>query len=340
MGESQGNRHILVIGASAGGVDALRRLTGALPRDLPASVFIVLHVGERTRLPEILNAASGLPAGAAVDGEAIEPGRIYVAPPGRHLLLHDGHVMLGRGPRENHARPAIDPLFRSAACTFGGAVIGVVLTGALGDGAAGLEAVKRCGGVTVVQDPADAVAPEMPRAVLRRIDVDHCLPVDDMGTLLVRLVGEKQGETPEIPYSIRLEMAIATQRSSSGAQAAMGTPSGLVCPVCHGPLWEIVDCRLLRYRCHAGHAVSADALLATQAEEAENTLRHLVRSHRQRAALVRRMAQQEVALQRSASADRLRQRAREYEEDAELLLSLLRNDTVEEQIGPAGVTAP
>src|SRR5262245_43839903 len=202
-------RDIVVIGASSGGVEALSLLVQDLAPDLPAAVFAVLHIGATSNLAQALGLRSRLPVLSASSGHTIERGKIYVGVPGAHLLLHDNHVLLRRGPHENLARPAIDPLFRSAAATFGGRVIGVVLSGALSDGTAGLRAIKRCGGLAVVQDPADALVPAMPRSAMRNADVDHVVGIDEMADLLQNLIRLPAGPTPEIPLDIRLETAIA-----------------------------------------------------------------------------------------------------------------------------------
>jgi two-component system chemotaxis response regulator CheB len=235
---------------------------------------------------------------------------------------------LRRGPRESLARPAIDPLFRSAACSFGARVIGAVLTGALNDGTAGLAAIKRCGGIAVVQDPADAAVPDMPPSARTHVAVDHCLPLAGMGALLARLAAEPAGETPEIPMDIRLEAAIAAQElAGMTTEDRLGTPSRFGCPECHGTLWEIADGDMLRYRCHVGHAFTADVMLAAQ-DDGERMLWSLLRSHQERAELVRRMAERERAHKRHNAAARLQERAREYDEDAELVRSILKIATV------------
>ena len=182
---------VIAIGASAGGIEALKVLVAALPADLEASVLIVLHLAPTSpgRLPQILGSVAILPVAAATYGEIILPGRIYVAPPNRHMLVeNDGRLLLTQGPMENRARPAIDPLFRSAALAFGPRLIGVVLTGYLDDGAAGLQAIKKCGGLAVVQDPKEAEAPSMPLSALRAVLVDHCAPLREIGPLLAGLV--------------------------------------------------------------------------------------------------------------------------------------------------------
>jgi two-component system, chemotaxis family, protein-glutamate methylesterase/glutaminase len=314
------NRDILVIGASAGGVEALTQLVRNLPEDLPAAVFVVLHVGAASHMADILGRAGPLPAAHAKSGEPIEPGRIRIAPPGLHMLLHDGHVLLRRGPRENLARPAIDPLFRSAACTFGGRVIAVVLTGALNDGTAGLRAVKRCGGIAVVQDPDDAAVPDMPLSALRHVAVDHTVPIAAMGELLLKLTAEPAAKTPAIPADIRLEAAIAAQEPASMQKDdQLGAPSEFTCPECYGTLWEINDGDVLRYRCHVGHAHTAEVVLDAKDAEGENTLWAVLRSHQERAALARRMAGR---AQGSLAAD-LQKRADEYDEDAGLVRQII-----------------
>jgi two-component system chemotaxis response regulator CheB len=328
---------IIVIGASSGGLEALQLLVRGLPADLPACVFIVLHIGTSSRLADILDRAGPLPVKEAKSGDVIKPSQVYVAAPGAHLLVHDGHLMLRRGPRENFARPAIDPLFRSAAATFGARVIGVVLSGALNDGTAGLRAIKRCGGIAVIQDPVDATVPDMPESAQRHVNVDHAVGIAGMADLLTRLAAEPAGETPEIPVDIRLEAAVAAQElASMSAAEDLGSLSPFSCPECHGTLWEIVDDRVLRYRCHAGHALTAEALLSAQGEEIEQMLWGLLRSHRERAALAYRMAEQGRKQNRSALAVRLQERAREAEADAELVRRLLvsRNAAPDDQGQP------
>ena len=323
-------RDIIVIGGSGGGLEALRTLVHGFPTDLPAAVFVVLHVGADSQLAAILGRSGPLPAVPAAVGETFEHGKIYVAVPGCHLLLHDGHILLRRGPRENLARPAIDPLFRSAAASHGGRVIGVVLSGALADGTAGLRAIKRCGGLAVVQDPADALVEAMPRSALRHVEVDHVSQIRDMPGLLARLVSQPAGPTPdEIPLDIRMEAAIAAQElADMKVDDMLGTPSRFTCPECHGALWEIEDGSMLRYRCHVGHAFAADAVLASQGDEIDRLLGTLLRSHQERAALAHRMAKHERANDRQRLAEHLERRARDYEHDVEIVKKLLRSGVV------------
>jgi two-component system chemotaxis response regulator CheB len=319
-------RDIIVVGASGGGFEALRTLVRNLEPDLPASVFVVLHVGATSLLAHILAQNGPLPVVPARSGERIERGKIYVAIPGSHLLLHDHHLLLRRGPRENHSRPAIDPLFRSAAASFGGRVIGVILSGALADGTAGLRAVKRCGGLAVVQDPLDALVPAMPRSALRHVKVDRVCRIEDMARVLASLARSPAGPTPPIPLDIRLETAIAAQElADMRTDDALGTPSRFTCPECHGALWEIEDGGMLRFRCHVGHAYASDAVLEAQAEEIDRLVGALLRSHQERAALAHRMAVHERARDRHALADHIEGRARDYDNDVEIMKKLMRN---------------
>ena len=324
MQDGPATRDIVVLGASAGGVEVLTELVREFPRDLPAAVFIVLHLGGTSALAEILGRSSALPVAEAVAGDAVERGRVLVAPYDRHLLLHDSHVLVRKGPRENLARPAVDPLFRSAACSFGARVTGVVLTGALNDGTAGLRAIRRCGGATVVQDPDDAAVSAMPQSALDHVGADHCVPAAELSRLLTRLVAEPAAETPEIPLDLRLESAVAAQeRPDREIDAHGGQPSRFRCPECRGALWEIMDGDFMRFRCHVGHAFSSEILLAAHEVEGEEMLWGLVRSHQERAALVRRMAQRDLARNRGDSAADWERRALAYEHDAATIQQLI-----------------
>ena len=205
-------------------------------------------------------------------------------------------------------------------------MIGVVLSGSLSDGTAGLRAIKRCGGEAVVQDPADAAAPSMPQSAIWDVAVDHVAPASQLGALLSKLAGEPAGISPETPFETRLETAIAAQElSSMAADDKLGTLSRLTCPECNGTLWEIDDGSLLRYRCHAGHAYTADAMLSAHTVKAEEMLWSLMRAHHERAELARRMAARERSMNRDSLADELLDRAKSYDEDAEVVAGLLRD---------------
>jgi two-component system chemotaxis response regulator CheB len=308
---------------------------------LPVAVFVVLHMGASSHLAEVLRGRSALPVLRARSGRRIEHGRVYVAVPGVHLLLHDNHVLLRRGPRENLTRPAVDPLFRSAACSFGARVVGVVLSGALNDGTAGLRAIKRCGGVAVVQQPLEAAVPGMPLNALRHVEVDYVAPASGLGAIVARLAREPAGDTPPIPLEIRLETAIAAQElAGMQTEERLGQLSRFTCPECHGSLWEIDDGSLLRYRCHVGHAFTAEVMLDAQTVSAEEMLWSLMRAHQERAALARRMAQQELAQSRVDLAEDLERRAQGYDEDAATIGRLLKDHAAAVGAPDAGEDVP
>lgn len=333
MALSAAKRDIIVVGASAGGLEALRVLLSGLPADFPASVFVVQHVGAVSHLARILDAASALPVVNAATGMVFEHGRVYVAIPDRHMLLHGDHILLRRGPRENLSRPAIDPLFRSAAVSCGSRVTGVVLSGALSDGTAGLLAIKRCGGTAIVQEPADAIVASMPCNALRYVDVDRTVPVGDMAALLSSVVRSPAPPTPPIPLGIRLEAAIAAQElGDMMTEDVLGRPSRFTCPECHGALWEIEDGDLLRYRCHVGHAFTSDVVLQSQGEEVDRLLDTLLRAHRERAALVGRMAENERRQGRLDLAGQLERRAADYEHDARIVEGLTRRGVGDREV--------
>lgn len=287
-------RDILAIGASAGGVAALQRLFAAMPRESVPTVFVVQHVtpSGRSVLPQLLTRAGWLPAFHSVDGEPVRPGWIHVAPPDHHLLVKNGRTLVRRGARENRTRPAIDPLFRSAAVAYGPRVVGVVLTGTLDDGAAGLRAVKRCGGVAVVQDPDDAEWPDMPRNALAHVAVDHCAPLDALPALLARLIDEPAGPAVPIPPDVALEACIPEKEFDivPNDTDVLGPPSTLTCPECGGSLSEIHDGPLLRFRCKVGHAFSPDTLAEAHREAVERALWVALRTHEDRVILFQRMA--------------------------------------------------
>jgi two-component system, chemotaxis family, protein-glutamate methylesterase/glutaminase len=264
------NRDILALGASAGGFKALSHLAGEFRAGLPASVLVVIHLSDQfySAFDAILTQSGPLPARFAGDGDILERGQIYIAPAGSHMLIDGARLQLARGPRENHARPAIDPLLRSMALCCGPRSVGVVLTGTLGDGASGLAALKQCGGITVVQDPEDAAFPEMPAAALRRSKPDYIVGLRSMGSLLERLVNQPQGAAVSVPAAIRSEVEIARNDGYTGMSVSgrvelmdrLGRRSVLACPDCHGVMWEIEEDALVRYRCHVGHAYGADLM--------------------------------------------------------------------------------
>jgi len=315
-------RDIIVIGGSAGAPAALHALVAALPADFAASVFIVTHVPVHGSmlLAGLLDARTPLPVAYAQDGDAITPGRILIAPPDRHLLLTSAGVRLGLGPRENLARPAIDPLFRSAGAAFGGRVIGVILTGMLDDGAAGLLAVKRCGGATVVQDPVGAAAPDMPRAAIRAADPDYVVDLTELPQLLESLAREEAplGRAPSPEMKLELDDALGERLGAERLQE-FARPSAFSCPQCLGMLSEVKDEGPLRYRCQIGHALAADMLDDCQDRALEQAMGVALRILEERIGLMKRLIEDARAQGRHAAASLHEARLHDYQEHADIL---------------------
>ncbi|MFB9994530.1 chemotaxis protein CheB [Deinococcus oregonensis] len=292
-------QRVVVLGASAGGVEAIRELLSYLPADFPASVFVVLHIPpySQSYLPEIFNRAGALPAAHAQDGEAVCTGRVYVAPPDHHLLLEDGRVLVKRGPKENRFRPSVDALFRSAAYTYGPRVIGIVLSGTLDDGTSGLWTVGRLGGVTMVQRPQEAGYQEMPLNAIRQVQVDLVQPLSELAASLIRLVADAEvaPETPEPAEElerVKIEVQIAAEGNGLDLGVMkLGSSSTLTCPECHGSLLEIQEGERLRYRCHTGHAYSPAALLDEVTESVEKTFWQTLRILNEKKLLLQQISQ-------------------------------------------------
>jgi two-component system, chemotaxis family, protein-glutamate methylesterase/glutaminase len=325
------NHNIIAIGASAGGVEALREVVRSFPPDFDAAIFIVLHIPPIgvSLLPEILRRSGALPAHHAIDREAIRAGHIYVAPPDHHLLINHGYVRVMRGPKENRVRPAIDPLFRSAARYSGPRVIGVVLSGLLDDGTAGLSAIKQRGGIAVVQDPHDPLYPGMPQNALRNVDVDYCLPIGEIGPLLVQLALEPAEEEDTYPLSETMEIeskVLQTEHANMENVDKLGEPSIYSCPECQGTLWEIYDGDLLRFRCHVGHAYSAESLIAEQTEALEGALWTALRSLEENIAISKRMAHRAYNRDQELLARRFEDRALELEQHASSIRQVLQSN--------------
>jgi two-component system, chemotaxis family, protein-glutamate methylesterase/glutaminase len=322
-------KDIVVVGASAGGIEALRVLVGALPAELPASIFVVLHTSPEApgMLADILDRAGRLPATSAKDRERIRPGTIYVAPPDRHLLIEPNLVRVTRGPKENRFRPAVDPLFRSAAQTYGPRVVGVILTGYLDDGTAGLWTVKQLGGTTIVQDPSDALVPFMPRNALAHVKVDYCLPVEEIAPLLVRLTSEtaeEKGAYP-VPKEVEIEVNIAKEKKALEAGVLqLGEPSNYACPECHGVLLQMKEGSLWRFRCHTGHAYSIESLLTDITEKMDDALWNSIRAFEEGELFMRHMAEHLGDGENSQSAEAFLKRA----DDAKRRANLMRQAAV------------
>lgn len=322
------HRDVVVVGASAGGVESLRGLARALPEDFPAAVLVAMHLapGSSSALPQILGRAGPLPATHAVHGGPVTKGMIHVAPPDRHLLLGDGTLVLSRGPTESGHRPAVNATFRSAAIHAGPAAVGVVLSGALDDGSAGLAALVERGGVAMVQDPAEALYPGMPRNALARTSTEHVYPVDVLGTVLDKLVrtpGEP-GPVPPPSPALLLEDRIARDgvRMDAVTPGESNPPSGYSCPDCGGALLELGE-PPDQYRCRIGHAWSTEALLRTHDLEFERALGTALRSLDEKAALARRMQRDAKLHGTTGLTGRYENTARECLEAAETLRRFL-----------------
>lgn len=295
MAEPNGHRDVICMGASAGGIAATVNVLRQLPADLEAAVFVVIHIPRTgpSLLPAVLQCSTKLQVRRAVEGEPLEHGTVYVAPTDRHLLVLPDRVALGRGPTENRVRPAVDALFRSAAVSHSSRVIGVVLSGSLDDGAAGLAAIKRCGGRAVVQDPEEADSPGMPRAAIEATDPDAILPVGEIGPLLRRMIAEAAVDAPPAPVPLSTEVGIALSRNpGASSNEPLGDLVPLGCPDCGGPLTRIDD-QVLRFRCHTGHAYGASSLTDQQGDEINRTLSTALRLFEERAHMLRRMAREQ-----------------------------------------------
>lgn len=319
---------IIVVGASAGGVEALKVMVRGLAPDLQASVFVTLHT-ERygpSILPDILSKESLLPASHGVHGEVIEQGRIYIAPPNHHMLVHNDRIILNKGANANRQRPAIDPLFRSAAKAYGTRVVGVVPTGCLDDGTAGLMAVKRCGGIAIVQNPDEASYPEMPRNVLKYVEVDHVVHLQKLGSLLTLLAKTTADQLPLEPLDplLHIETSIEARGSSSISEMqTLGRSSPLVCPECDGALWELEQTGSLRFRCHTGHSFTESGMLVEKDEALERALWSALRALEEKATLSRRLSKNVGKVVGEASTENFSNQAIEAEANITTLRNIL-----------------
>lgn len=334
-------KDIVVIGASAGGIDALKVLVASLPGDLKAAVFITLHIAPYRMgiLPEILARAGPLPVSNAKDWEPIQNGHIYVAPPDFHLLFEKtGHIRTTRGPRENRFRPAIDPMFRAAAYCFGPRVIGVILTGWLDDGTAGLQAVRERGGTTIVQHPDDAIAPSMPMSAIKHVEIDQILPVKNIGPTLVQLVNTPAVEEAKHSVSEEMEIEVKIAKEGKALESGIvnwGKPSVYACPECHGVLLQRSEGNTVRFRCHTGHAYSIESLLAEFAIKTEESLWSAIRALEEDALLMKGLAEHSAEHHKGANYDSLQKRAEDLQERVRLVRQALRsgNDRTNSKTG-------
>lgn len=298
---------LVVVGASAGGVEALSKLVSYLPRDFDVPVLVVLHLPAfaKSVMPDILSRAGPLTATHALDGERLAGGHVYVAPPNAHLLVDGPHLRLDSGPAENGHRPAIDPLFRSAAQSHGAHTAGIVLSGALDDGTAGLAAIRDAGGATLVQDPQEAMYPSMPESAIDFVRPDYVLPVDELVDVLVRLT------SAAVPASDPREEHVTSDQAPNpdGEQAQPGELALFVCPDCGGNLWESAEGGVVTYRCRVGHAYSIEALASENGAALERALWTALRALEERAAMSRRVARRLAERGRRDSAERFERQA-------------------------------
>ena len=306
---------IVVIGASAGGVEALTEIVGRLSPEIKAAIFIVVHVSPDSTglLPNILNRLSKVPSQQAEDGAAIDHGQIYVAPPDRHLILENGEIRVVKGPKHNRHRPAIDLLFRTAARNYGQRVVGVVLTGFLDDGSSGLLAIKNAGGITIVQDPDDAQVASMPRSALEQVQPDYCVPAREIGDLINRLA-EKEG---------RPMVAAHKANGGPGKVDKKKTLTSFTCPDCHGTIWEVNENGEIRFECRVGHAYSPEAMREAADEDVERSLWIALRALEETAALDQRLADLSASRKRESAHSFYRQKAHDRKRHAVVLREFL-----------------
>ena len=337
------NHHIITIGTSAGGIQALQTLIGQLPQNFPAAILIVQHLSNEaaSNLVTVLGKVSQLPIEFAKDRQLIELGRIYLAPPDFHLIVQGEHLRVIRGPRENRMRPAIDPLFRTAALTYRSYATGVILTGMLDDGTSGLQAIESCGGMTIVQDPSDAAYSSMPKSAIANVKVDRIVPLKDIPDILIERVKQTPAIVSEVPADLLLEAPITKEAiAEPETMKQIGQPVAHSCPSCGGPLWQIghgtkqkqsLDLSdrlgkgsLLRYRCHIGHAFTSRTLIEEQNEATEKALWIALRTLEERGRLLKNMSDRYAQRGASALAKTHEERAEEALEHSALIRDLIR----------------
>ena len=334
-------RDIIVIGGSAGCLDALQTILQSLPRDFAGSLFVVVHLpaDHVSHLDKVLDRDSELPVRKASDGEPIQPGRVYVARPDHHLTLENGRVHIPRGPRENRHRPAIDPLFRTAAREYGPRVVGVLLSGMLDDGSAGIRAVRNRRGVAIIQDPEDAKWDQMPRRALRYAGADHILPANKIGPKLAELIADEGVEA--MPNQGRSPAQARAQGDdpeknleAADANEGEGTPSVFACPECHGVLWELKQDELVRFRCRVGHSYGPQSLFKEFSQTAEAALWAAMRALEEKSAMQRRLADSMGGME--AIAGRLREQSASDDANAKVIREIIfqRDEQLEEEEPP------
>ena len=303
------NSRVVVIGTSAGGLRALKKLVSQLPKDFPLPILTVRHVSPDATgnvVLDELNKLNTVTCRHAKNGITLKPGFLYLAPSDHHLLIGRNLKMLvTKGAHENRSRPAVDPLFRSAAVAFGTGVIGILLTGYLDDGTSGMKAIKECGGICIVQDPDDAEYPDMPRNALNNVKVDYCLPISEMGALLNKIIHWKIQKPKPVPEDILIEAEIAERvLSDLPSVNQLGDQVPFNCPGCGGVLWKVGKDNNLRFRCHTGHAYTAAFLLAEQSSKIEETMWTALRMFEERKNLLTEMARGEKGVGSKSAQER------------------------------------
>jgi two-component system chemotaxis response regulator CheB len=290
-------------------------------------VFVVVHTPSTSRgvLPDLLQRHSQLSVFHPSDGQPIQPGQVFVAPPDHHLLVKPGKVRVAHGPKENGFRPAIDPLFRSAAVAYGQRVIGVVLSGALDDGTHGLRMIKRGGGLAIVQHPEQALMSSMPLNAIQNVEIDHIVRVEQLAALLTKLAHEPVARGSEGMSRGKPEKMDVAEAGDEGlrSHSLPGAPSPVTCPQCGGALWELTDGKLFHYRCHVGHAFSVESLLSEKDAHLETALWTALRALEENADLQRRLAERTRARGLADLADNYDARSEHLRSRAEVIRSVL-----------------
>ncbi len=346
-GKNSHRHDIFVVGASVGGIQAVSTLVSGLPQDFPGAVFIVVHTaaGSPGMLASILSRKAKVPVEVPADGDKIIRGHVYVAPPGRHMVLNDSRIRLTLGPTENRYRPAIDPLFRSAARFYDSRVVGVVLTGYLDDGTAGLISVKKAGGLAIVQDPEEAEAPSMPLSALAHVDVDRKTTLAELPALIDSLARQGAWAGNEVVADKgnkgNSDMERKRQRNNGEVDERLnGEPSAYVCPACQGTLWEVDQEGLLTFRCRVGHAYSAESMLEDQTDEVERALWASLRSLEENADLSTRLARKAKQSNLPISAKSYLERAEVAKQNADVLRQMLSGRRAHPEEGQTEQTQP
>ena len=342
MGKLHENyRNIVVLGASAGGVEAILNVISNIPDGADMALFVVQHIPaySKSNLDKVLANHTSFNCKAAEDGEAIESGTIYVARADRHLLVEDGQVTVSKGPRENRFRPAVDTLFRSAAYTYGERVIGVVLSGALNDGTSGMWSVKRYGGISIVQDPDEAMFPDMPQGVMQYTEADYVLRAAEIGKKLGELVATPIKDTEQregVKHAKLHEIEIEIAKGKNGLNMGIiehGKLSPLACPECHGALTQFEEGNLIRFRCHTGHAHTADSLLASIKDNVEKSMWEVMRGIEESNILLQRMSEKMKLNGQVQTAEEFTAQAKILQRQAVDIQKVIENTDLSEKAG-------